>query len=187
MLRSAEVQSSDQLSIREINPTLIPDAVRDILGLAAPGVAPGRAAPSSDQPDYEPPSGDTRTLVLRAIRAWQGQARFRAMLRERYGDACMITGSTAIDVVEAAHISPYRGPADNHPDNGLLLRADLHTLFDLDLLAIDPTSLVVHVHPKVVGAGYAEIDGVDLRLGGASRPSEAALRERWMRYRATIP
>jgi HNH endonuclease len=37
---------------------------------------------------------------------------------------------STLDILEAAHISPYRGEEDNHPENGLLLRADLHTLFD---------------------------------------------------------
>ena len=34
-------------------------------------------------------------------------------------------------------LPPYRGTKDNHPDNGLLLRADIHTLFDLDMIGID--------------------------------------------------
>src|SRR5271155_3471993 len=41
-------------------------------------------------------------------------------------------------LLEAAHISPYRGLQSNHPQNGLLLRADLHSLFDLGMLAVDP-------------------------------------------------
>jgi hypothetical protein len=168
VLRMAEIQSSDQLSIRAIDASLIAADARDILGLPALHRRAYTAAVSAEadpvgrasaQSDYELRSLDTRAHVLRAIRARQGQAQFRAVLRDRYGDACMITGCSVIDVVEAAHIAPYRGVADNHPDNGLLLRADLHTLFDLDILAIDPVSLVVHVSPDVRRYGYEEIEG----------------------------
>ena len=58
---------------------------------------------------------------------------------------CMVSGCQLVDLLEAAHIRPYRGENDNHPSNGLLLRADLHTLFDLDLLGIDPETLLVRL------------------------------------------
>jgi hypothetical protein len=41
-----------------------------------------------------------------------------------------MTRSRTIWVLEAAHITPYRGAATNTPSNGLLLRADVHTVFD---------------------------------------------------------
>ena len=195
-LRAAEVQSSDQLSIRAIDPSRLAATTREILGLPPLHRRPYTVAASTEvdllgrsgaPSDYELQSLDSRVQVMRAIRARQGQAKFRAMLRDRYGDACMISGCSAIDVVEAAHIAPYRGVADNHPDNGLLLRADLHTLFDLDLLAIDPASLAVHVNLSVRGRGYEEIEGRVLRVGTRRGPSRAALEERWVRYLAGIP
>jgi hypothetical protein len=195
-LRPAELQSSDQLSIRAIDVSKVPDAIKEIVGLprmrrgvyaAAVDLPAVLGTEPSEDPEYEITSLDARALVLRSIRARQGQARFRAMLRDRYGDACMITGCAVIDVVEAAHISPYRGPADNHADNGLLLRADLHTLFDLDLLAIDPSSLRVQVHPQVIGPDYAEIDGRLVQIRDRGRPSPAALEERWARFVAGVP
>ncbi len=88
-----------------------------------------------------------------------GQAEFRESLRQRYGDWCMITGCPLLEIVEAAHIIPYRMTSDHHPANGLLLRADLHALFDLHLLGIDPESLIVSVHPEARRAGYADLDG----------------------------
>ncbi len=56
----------------------------------------------------------------------------------RYEHRCVVTGCTVIAVLEAAHIRPYRRPEDNDVKNGLLLRADIHTLFDLNLLGIEP-------------------------------------------------
>jgi HNH endonuclease len=45
-------------------------------------------------------------------------------------------------------IRPYRGDHDNDPKNGLLLRTDLHTLFDLNLLGIKPDTLTVIIHRR---------------------------------------
>ena len=63
-----------------------------------------------------------------------------------------MTGCTVFAVLEAAHIKPYQGENDNHPQNGLLLRADIHTLFDLNLLGIQPERLQVEIsgplHPR---------------------------------------
>jgi len=88
-----------------------------------------------------------------------------------------------MDVVEAAHIKPYRGIPDNHPANGLLLRADLHTLFDLNLLGIEPGTLVVRIHPSAQAEGYGGFDGVKLKCGEA-QPSEVALEHRWKAYQS---
>jgi hypothetical protein len=104
-----------------------------------------------------------------------GQAEFREALRQRYGDRCMITGCSLVEIVEAAHIVPYRMNSDHHPANGLLLRADLHALFDLHLLGIDPETLRVSVHPEAKQAGYADLDGVTLQVLSDLRPSRDAL------------
>jgi hypothetical protein len=87
-----------------------------------------------------------------------------------------------MDVVEAAHIKPYRGAADNHPANGLLLRADLHTLFELDLIGIEPGTLIVRMHPDAKAAGYGGFDGVKLKCS-SSEPSGEALALRWEAFR----
>ena len=111
---------------------------------------------------------------MRQIRERRGQSKFRQALRLRYGGKCMITGCKLFDVVEAAHISPYRGSEDNHPENGLLLRADLHTLLDLDLLGLEPESLKIKFHPKVLDTGYRNLDGKQLRCSKL-KPSKEAL------------
>jgi hypothetical protein len=127
---------------------------------------------------YFPVATDSRKLVMRQIRARRGQQAFRQVLRSRYGDRCMITNCELIDIVEAAHISPYRNESDNHPENGILLRADLHTLFDLDLLGIQPESLEVQFHPVAKTAGYEMWEGQTLLYSNA-RPSQAGLESRW--------
>jgi putative restriction endonuclease len=146
-------------------------------GVEAPGEAGG---------EYRPTERDTRLQVFRAILQRRGQERFRENLRQRYGDACMISGCTLFDVVEAAHISPYRGIDDQHPENGLLLRADLHTLFDLDFLGIEPDALRVSLHPDAIAAGYERFDGVPLRCNSLRRPSQRALEIRWTLFQQRV-
>ena len=91
----------------------------------------------------------------------------------------MVSRCDLPDVVEAAHIWPYRGQNDNHPDNGLLLRADLHTLFDLDLLGVHPDTLCVSITKDAKRGDYAEFDGSSLVVGGNRKPSRPALAKRW--------
>jgi predicted restriction endonuclease len=74
-----------------------------------------------------------------------------------------VSGCRIVDLLEAAHISPYRGEGDNHPENGLLLRTDLHTLFDLDLLGIDPTMLTIHLHSALRTGDYAVFEAPRLK------------------------
>ena len=95
----------------------------------------------SNSPDEAPTDDyDARVRATRQIVSRRGQPKFRARLLSAYVGRCAITGADAEAVLEAAHIRPYRGPESNALPNGLLLRADIHTLFDLALLAIDPAS-----------------------------------------------
>lgn len=125
---------------------------------------------------------DRRLLVERQIRERRGQGVFRNSLRNRYGDRCLITCCKVLAVLEAAHISPYRGEKDNHPENGLLLRTDIHTLFDLDLLGIEPTTLRVELHPEVAKE-YGELAGRSLACAEENRPSLEALRLRYEQFK----
>ena len=67
-----------------------------------------------------------------------GQGAFRFMVTEAYGRACAITGDHTLPVLEAAHIRPYAESGPHLVSNGLLLRADLHKLFDDGYLTITP-------------------------------------------------
>lgn len=132
----------------------------------------------SDEDDYCPDAVDRRELVKRQIRARRGQQRFRDALRVRYRDKCVVTGCGIVDILEAAHISPYRGDKDNDPVNGLLLRADIHTLFDLDLLGIEPAELRIEVHSTIIEE-YGYLAGNSIRCKGDARPSKKALESRY--------
>lgn len=138
--------------------------------------------PNSD-PSYSPEEDDRREIVERQIRERRGQQQFRDALRERYGNRCMVTGCNILAVLEAAHIKPYRGESDNHPANGLLLRADIHTLFDLDLLGIEPDQLRVELHPRLAeDDGYGTLMGIALACAPENRPSREALKLRYEHF-----
>ena len=120
---------------------------------------------------------DARERVVAAVVRRRGQPEFRKALIDAYDSACAITGCNAVEALEAAHISPYRGPDTNRPSNGLLLRADLHTLFDLGLIAVDTKTMTVVIAESLINTTYAEINGQSLRLPAkeAFRPNLRAL------------
>lgn len=139
----------------------------------------------ADEEPTEPYKGtriDHRVFVLRQIARRRNQ-RFRAKLRNRYGDQCMVTGCRIPSILEAAHIDPYQGDETDHLDNGLLLRADIHTLIDLDLIGIDPKSLRIELHPSVASdKNYQHLSGATLKCSGKHRPSPQPLRRRYKRF-----
>ena len=132
---------------------------------------------------FQPGGEDQRETVQRQIKERRGQRSFRDALRKRFGDKCVVTDCEVLDVLEAAHIKPYRGLADNHPDNGILVRADIHTLFDLDLLAVDPDTLCVKLSRQLENdTHYGYLEGKILNCSTDCRPSIEALRARFEQF-----
>ena len=119
---------------------------------------------------------DGREKTLRAIALRLGQPQFRAKLLSVYGARCCVTGCDVAEALEAAHILPYRGEETHHVQNGLLLRADLHTLFDRGLLAFS-ASLTVLLSATLRGTHYEALADTTLRLPAnpAEHPSAKAL------------
>ena len=188
-LRSAALRRGGQVSIRELDPQSIAAKIAESDGpfadLFARFMQARRPHPegiASPEPGFVPTLADTREQITRSIASRKGQRSFRNRLIRRYGASCMVTRCGLIDIVEAAHIWPYRGPKDNHAENGLLLRADIHTLFDLDLLGVEPDSMTVRLHPDARDAGYNCFDALPLHVPGTYRPSRSALRERWVSF-----
>jgi len=124
---------------------------------------------------------DARQRVLREIVRRRGQQKFRKALIAAYGERCAITQCSVTPLLEAAHITPYLGPETNSITNGLLLRADIHTLWDLGLVAVDPQSWTVWVSPDVSDSTYRVLAGAPLKLPkkAAQRPSSAAIEQQW--------
>jgi putative restriction endonuclease len=64
------------------------------------------------------------------VRCRLGQGAFRVLVTDVYQRRCAVTGEKALPVIEAAHIQPVSLGGTHRIDNGLLLRSDVHTLFD---------------------------------------------------------
>lgn len=120
---------------------------------------------------------DAREKIMAAIVRRRGQVAFRAALLRVYEGRCAVTGCNEAQALEAAHIVPYKGGETNHPTNGLLLRADIHTLFDLGLIAIDSKTMKVVLSPTLATGSYSSLASSPIHLPAdlTLRPSKAAL------------
>jgi putative restriction endonuclease len=81
---------------------------------------------------------DKRDWRSQVVPVREGQGTFKLRLLEAYGSRCAVTGERVVPVLDAAHIQPYLGAASNHVQNGLLLRTDLHRLYDQGLIGVTP-------------------------------------------------
>jgi hypothetical protein len=184
-LLDAAIRPSDQMSIKEIDLAKIEKYLLEDPGIHKLIVRYANSM-TDDVSVYladtaEQPSSiiETRRRVLREIMLRRGQAQFRNRLIKRYGCICQICRCSLAELVEAAHVLPYAETCDNSTKNGVLLRSDFHTLFDLALMAINPKSMRVALHPALLTAGYAAYSDVPLFLNGTDGPSRTALSKRW--------
>jgi len=72
------------------------------------------------------------------VRPRLGQGTFRVVVTDAYARRCSVTGERVLPVLEAAHIRPYAEGGDHRVENGLLLRSDLHKLFDRGYVTVTP-------------------------------------------------
>lgn len=77
-----------------------------------------------------------------------GQGAFRILVTDAYNRKCAISGEKTLPVLDAAHIKPYSQSGAHFISNALLLRSDLHKLFDIGYLTITP-DLKVEVSKRI--------------------------------------
>jgi putative restriction endonuclease len=65
-----------------------------------------------------------------------GQGAFRLTVTDVYRRCCAVTDEKTLPILEAAHIRPYKDGGAHEVTNGLLLRRDIHRLFDLGYITI---------------------------------------------------
>jgi hypothetical protein len=120
-----------------------------------------------------------RERIIREITLRRGQLGFRNKLLEAYNCRCALTNCDCADTLEAAHILPYRGEDTNHIQNGILLRSDIHTLFDMGKIEFAPITHDVILSGALKGTAYGKLKGKKLRLPSQAnnRPNEHALRQ----------
>jgi len=109
-----------------------------------------------------------------------GQGGFRVLVTEAYQRRCAISGEKTLPVLTAAHIKSYAQSGPHEVKNGMLLRSDLHLLFDRGLLTVTP-DLQVEVSNRIRdlygnGKQYYEMHGREL-ISRPLNPSELPSRE----------
>ncbi|PRX57366.1 HNH endonuclease [Flagellimonas meridianipacifica] len=111
-----------------------------------------------------------------------GQGAFRVKITDAYARRCAISGEKTLPTLEAAHIKPYSESGPNYIQNGLLLRADLHKLFDAGYLTINK-GFKVEVSRKIKeefenGKDYYKLQGqsmINMPARNEHRPKSAYL------------
>ncbi len=104
--------------------------------------------------------------VLTKVRL--GQGAFRVLLTDTYQRKCAISGEKTLPVLEAAHIKPYAQSGTHEISNGLLLRSDIHKLFDTGYVTIT-NDLKVEVSKRIKeefenGREYYKFQGQSLAV-----------------------
>lgn len=177
-LKEAETNGITHDVVRESQPAPQPALIsveveQSRVSMQEPSVAP-LAHPKRE--------GSTTCVVTRP-----DQADFAATVRRNCNDRCVITGASLRRRTEAAHLVEHSAGGLDHWSNGLLLRIDLHRLFDDNVLAICPETLTVHVDP------VAQAEDPDLQqydghvITGLCRPIDPAnLVMRWERYQRRL-
>lgn len=97
------------------------------------------------------------------VRPRLGQGGFRVSVMDAYGRSCAVTTEHSLPVLDAAHIRPFAEVGDHDVRNGLLLRSDIHRLFDRGYVTVTP-ELRFKVSPRLRddyanGRTYYALDG----------------------------
>lgn len=97
-----------------------------------------------------------------------GQGLFRVFLTDYYDKRCSLTGERTLPVLDAAHIKPYTITQKHEVSNGLLMRSDLHRLFDSGYLSINPMNRTIAVSKRIRdefenGKEYYKLEGTSIR------------------------
>ncbi len=104
----------------------------------------------------------------RIVQQRLGQGAFRLLVTEAYGRRCAFTGERTLPALQAAHIKPYAASGPHRVQNGLLLRADIHQLFDSGYLTVDAGRRAIEVSARIReefenGREYYALHGQALR------------------------
>lgn len=137
MLKNEVVARLSAMTTRKLDVMQLPGEI----GLVPDTGVPGPATLAA----IDPPRYGTPTLVAPRL----GQGSFRALITDAYSYRCAISRERTLPVLQAAHIRPYADGGSHELSNGLLLRSDLHTLFDQHYLTVDPHNKTLVVSRRI--------------------------------------
>jgi ribosomal protein L37AE/L43A len=172
LLNTAYLANAEQHAIRRLDATRVRPILESYLVTGEPWWG------TYMRDDMRIPGG--RGLALSKTRL--GQQRFREAMLARFGEICAFTGPQPPGALEAAHLYLYSEKPEHDTRGGLLLRCDLHALFDRWLITIHPEHWTIEVGP------YLDPYPALLALQGQPVliPRELRPRDRYVRNHATI-
>ncbi|HET9598312.1 MAG TPA: HNH endonuclease [Anaeromyxobacteraceae bacterium] len=172
---------------RDWRPNIVSGAGYDLMageGLRVWEECQARAAHTQPLPlivDAREPEG-ARYGEPQLVRPRLGQGTFRVAVTGAYGGACAVSREHSLPVLEAAHIRPYGSEGSHEIANGLLLRADIHRLFDSGYVTVTPDQRFVVSHRLAEewenGKAYYAMEGREIAVPRrvADRPDPELLR-----------
>jgi len=86
--------------------------------------------------DASPLDDLSRTGAPRLVQPRLGQGAFRLSVTDAYERRCAVSGERTLPILDAAHIRAFGAGGEHEPSNGLLLRTDIHRLFDLGYVTV---------------------------------------------------
>lgn len=115
------------------------------------------------------------------------QRRFSERVRKIYPNGCAVTGCVTPAALEAAHIKTQKGRDGNSAGNGILLRSDIHCLFDRLLITLSEDGTKIETSPELTDPGYATLKTVTVaRPVGGPPPSAENIRDHRNRFRERL-
>ncbi|MFD9935852.1 HNH endonuclease [Streptomyces massasporeus] len=159
LLTGAELRAlcdspNSQLSMRPMRWEKLRDALLELVGEELPL--------ELEDDEHTPIPGGHK---VSKVRVRVGQSAFRSRLLREQGEQCAVTGPAPAATLEAAHLYSYAESGEHHDYGGLLLRRDIHRLFDLGQIAVDPGSGLVDVAPSLrTYPLYAQLHGQPLAV-----------------------
>lgn len=157
-LRAIALSPNSQHSIREMDWSKFSDALNSE-GMSTQAADVDRRARSAH--------GGTRMVMSKAR---TGQGRFRSELLGKYGQCCAISGPAPSRALDAAHLYSFADVGSHLEHGGLLLRKDLHALFDSGDITIQPDTLRLDVGSNTRQFPlYGNLDGAILKIEPTSQ------------------
>jgi putative restriction endonuclease len=119
-----------------------------------------------------------------------GQGAFRLSVTDSYERRCAVTGEKTLPILDAAHIKAFSAGGEHTPSNGILLRTDIHRLFDLGYVTIDSAGkFEVGRRLKADfdnGRHYYDLRGAPVRKPNNDDASPSADAIKWHRERCFL-
>ncbi len=102
-------------------------------------------------------------FAQRTVKSRLGQTQFRGRLVSRFGANCAFTGPCYLAALDAAHLYSYAQEGEHREGGGLLMRKDLHRLYDLGMIGVTPQQSIM-LHSDLENTQYQPLQDKELKV-----------------------